>query len=179
MNLKLPVLAAAAIAVAAPLASAQTVTIVREVETDRYDPHRTTARAASEVLFMLGDTLVSLDFDMKTIAPGLAESWEVSEDGLTYTFKLKEGVQFCDGREMTAEDVAYSLNRWIDPDIKSPVAWRAGDVKSITAPDAKTVRGGPHFPNSLAALLRLNRFSSMPPVRFLRGRCGPRRVFVR
>ncbi|MEM8821497.1 MAG: ABC transporter substrate-binding protein [Pseudomonadota bacterium] len=139
MNLKLPVLAAAAIAVAAPLASAQTVTIVREVETDRYDPHRTTARAASEVLFMLGDTLVSLDFDMKTIAPGLAESWEVSEDGLTYTFKLKEGVQFCDGREMTAEDVAYSLNRWIDPDIKSPVAWRAGDVKSITAPDAKTV----------------------------------------
>ncbi|MEM1345330.1 MAG: ABC transporter substrate-binding protein [Pseudomonadota bacterium] len=130
------VLAMACLPIAAP---AQTVTIVREVETDRYDPHRTTARAASEVLFMLADTLVSLDFDMKTIAPGLAERWEVSEDGLTYTFHLKEGVSFCDGRAMTADDVVYSLNRWIDPETKSPVAWRAGDVKSITAADANTV----------------------------------------
>lgn len=139
MRIAIPTLAAAALAVAAPLAAAQTVTIVREVETDRYDPHRTTARAASEVLFMLGDTLVSLDYDMKTIRPGLAEDWEVSEDGLVYTFRLKDGVQFCDGRAMSAEDVVYSLERWIDPEIKSPVAWRAGDVKSITAPDERTV----------------------------------------
>ncbi|MEL6311100.1 MAG: ABC transporter substrate-binding protein [Pseudomonadota bacterium] len=132
-------LAATTLALAAGFASAQTVTIVREVETDRYDPHRTTARAASEVLFMLGDTLVSLDHDMKTIAHVLAESWEVSADGTVYTFKLKEGVSFCNGRAMTADDVVYSLNRWIDPEIKSPVAWRAGDVKSITAPDPTTV----------------------------------------
>jgi peptide/nickel transport system substrate-binding protein len=131
---------AAALALSwAVAASAQTVTIVREVDSDRYDPHRSTARGASEVLFMMADTLVGLDYDMQTITPGLAESWDVSEDGLTYTFHLKEGVQFCDGRPMTAEDVAYSLNRWIDPATNSPVAWRAGDVESITALDDHTV----------------------------------------
>ena len=69
-------------------AGAQTpssVTIVREVDSDRYDPHRSTARAGTEVLFMLGDTLVSLDFDLNTIRPGLATSWTVSPDGKTYT----------------------------------------------------------------------------------------------
>lgn len=120
-------------------AAAQSVTIVREVDSNNYDPHKTTARAASEVLFMMGDTLVGLDTDMKTIVPMLAESWEMSEDGLTYTFKLKQGVKFCDGKEMTADDVVYSLNRWIDPETKSPVAWRAGEVDSITAPDPSTV----------------------------------------
>ena len=120
-------------------ALAQTVTIVREVDAERYDPHRTTARGASEVLFMLGDTLVSLDYDMQTIKPGLAERWDVSEDGKTYTFHLKDGVKFCDGRAMTADDVVYSLQRWIDPETKSPVKWRAGDVASITAPDERTV----------------------------------------
>lgn len=132
-------LAAATLVVAAGAAAAQSVTIVREVDSNNYDPHKTTARAASEVLFMIGDTIVALDDDMKTIVPGLAESWEMSEDGLTYTFKLKEGVKFCDGKDLTAEDVVYSFNRWIDPETKSPVAWRAGEVDSITAPDAQTV----------------------------------------
>ena len=69
---------------------------------------------------MLADTLVSIDFDMKTIKPLLAKSWAVSEDGRTYTFKLREDVKFCDGRPMKAEDVVYSLKRWTDPASKSP-----------------------------------------------------------
>ncbi len=121
------------------LAAAQEITIVREVDSNNYDPHRSTARAATEVLFMIGDTLVTLEPDMQTIAPGIAESWDVSDDGLVYTFHLKEGVQFCDGKEMTADDVVYSLERWIDPETASPVAWRAGDVESITAIDDRTV----------------------------------------
>jgi peptide/nickel transport system substrate-binding protein len=119
---------------------AQEITIVREVDSNNYDPHRTTARAASEALFMMGDTIVSLAPDMQTITDGLAESWTVSDDGLVYTFTLKEGVQFCDGRAMTADDVVYSFQRWIDPATKSPVAWRAGDVASIEAVDDRTVR---------------------------------------
>ncbi|MDX6748379.1 ABC transporter substrate-binding protein [Geminicoccaceae bacterium 1502E] len=129
---------AAAGLVAAP-ALAQSITVVREVDSDRYDPHRSTARAASEVLFMVADTLVSLDYDMQTVKPGLAERWEVSDDGKTYTFHLKDGVKFCDGKKMTAADVVYSLKRWIDPATKSPVAWRAGEVEDIVALDDSTV----------------------------------------
>ena len=120
-------------------ALAQSITIVREIDSDRYDPHRSTARGASEVLFMLADTLVSLDYDMKTVTPGLADSWSVSEDGKTYTFKLRQDVKFCDGKPMKAEDVVYSLKRWIDPETKSPVRWRAGKVADIAATDDYTV----------------------------------------
>ncbi|MGL4239628.1 MAG: ABC transporter substrate-binding protein, partial [Beijerinckiaceae bacterium] len=115
------------------------VTVVREVDSDRYDPHRSTARAASELLFMLGDTLVTLDFDMQTVRPGLATSWTVSPDGKTYTFKLRDDVTFCDGTKMTAEDVAYSIKRWVDPATRSPVVWRAGMVDDVVAIDATTV----------------------------------------
>ncbi len=129
----------AVLTTAVPMAQAETVTIVREVDSDRYDPHRSTARGASEVLFMLADTLVSLDFDMKTLKPGLADSWSVSADGLTYTFNLRKDVKFCDGKAMKAEDVVYSLKRWIDPETKSPVRWRAGKVADIVAKDDYTV----------------------------------------
>jgi peptide/nickel transport system substrate-binding protein len=133
------VIGLAALGASAPAFAQNSITIVREVDSDRYDPHRSTARAASEVLFMLADTLVGLDYDMQKITPGLAESWTVSPDGRTYTFKLKSGVTFCDGRKMTAEDVAYSLNRWVDPATKSPVRWRAGDVESVKALDELTL----------------------------------------
>ena len=132
-------LTAAALALAGPAFGQGEITVVREVDSNNYDPHKTTSRAASEVLFMLGDTLVSLAPDMQTIDKGLADSWEVSDDGRTYTFHLRDGVTFCDGKPMTADDVVYSIERWIDPDTNSPVAWRAGEVDSVTAIDPRTV----------------------------------------
>ncbi|MEI8145891.1 MAG: ABC transporter substrate-binding protein [Alphaproteobacteria bacterium] len=130
---------AAGLALATPSLAQNSLTIVREVDSDRYDPHRSTARGASEVLFMLADTLVSLDHDMTSIKPGLAESWSVSPDGKVYTFKLRADVKFCDGKAMTADDVVYSIKRWIDPATRSPVRWRAGPVEDIVAKDATTV----------------------------------------
>ena len=118
-------LATAASILALSGAWANEINIAREMDANNYDPHKTTALAAAEILFMLGDTLVSIEPDMKTLTPGLAKSWEVSPDGLTYTFHLRDDVKFCDGRAMTAEDVAWSLNRWINPETKSPVKWRA------------------------------------------------------
>jgi peptide/nickel transport system substrate-binding protein len=119
-----------------------TLVVLRAIDSDRYDPHRTTARGAGEVVHMLTDTLVSLDWDLKTVRPGLATEWTVSPDGKLYTFKLREDVTFCDGKKMTAADVVFSLNRLAGrttPKVTSPVAWRAGRVKEIRATGPYTV----------------------------------------
>lgn len=123
----------------AQAAPRNTLVVLREIDADRYDPHKVTAFAAGEVIYMMTDTLVSLDWDQKTIRPGLATSWTVSPDGKLYTFKLRDDVTFCDGRKFTAEDVVYSITRWIDPATRSPVRARAGNVKEIRAVDATTV----------------------------------------
>ena len=121
------------------LAQGNTLNISRVIDADRYDPPRSTARSAGDILFQIADTLLSLDYDLKTVKPLLAKSWKVSEDGKTYTFALRDDVKFCDGRPMDSDDVVYSLKRWIDPELKSPVRGRAGKVKDIRATDKYTV----------------------------------------
>jgi ABC-type transport system substrate-binding protein len=67
------------------------------------------------------------------LRPGLAESYEISDDGLTYTFKLRDGVTFHNGREMTAKDVKYSLDRVTDPETQSPGAGFFGAIEGYDA----------------------------------------------
>lgn len=62
------------------------------------------------------------------LRPGLAESYEISADGLVYTFTLRAGVKFHNGREMTAEDVKYSLDRVTNPETQSPGAGFFGAI---------------------------------------------------
>jgi len=136
-------LGATALAMTALMAetvSAETsVTIARKIDTDRYDPHTSTARGTAEIMFMTGDTLVTLDYDMKTVRPGLAESWTLSDDGLTYTFKLKQGVKFCSGKAFTAADVKASIDRWMAHP-KGVTKGRAGQVDELTVVDDHTLQ---------------------------------------
>ena len=129
----------AAIPALAQPAASGTLVVLRSQDADSYDPARSTARAAGEVVYMLADTLTSMDWDMRTVRPGLATGWTVSEDGRLYTFTLRDGVKFCDGRAMTSDDVVYSLTRFADPATRSPVRWRAGPVKEIRAAGPLTV----------------------------------------
>lgn len=127
--------------VAGPSAAADgAIVIMRTNDANNYDPQRVGTRAGTEVIAMLSDSLVAIAPDMKTIEPGLAESWSVSPDGLVYTFNLRKDVKFCDGRPMTSDDVVYTLKRWLDPETKSPTRSRAGDVKEVVAVDPYTVR---------------------------------------
>ena len=102
------------------------------------DPHTTNATATRNMLENVYDTLVMFDSSLQ-IVPGLAESWEASEDGLTWTFSLRPGVTFHNGDPLKASDVAFSVNRIKDPEVASP---RSGDfavVESVAAPDDRTV----------------------------------------
>src|SRR5690606_4519560 len=68
--------------------------------------------------------------------PALAESWEISDDGLTYTFAIRQGVTFHNGRELTTDDVVYSIERVMDPATGSPYVPYTERIASIEAPDA-------------------------------------------
>ena len=123
---------------AAP-AAAQTLTLMKGIDAPHYDAQRTTWGPTSDIVNMFQDTLVALDWDGKTPIPYLAKSWTISEDGRTYTFKLRDDVTFCSGKKFTAEDVVYSFKRLKDPAIKGPYAWRAGPIKELRATDPHTV----------------------------------------
>ncbi len=69
----------------------------------------------------------------------LADSYEISEDGLTYTFKLKEGVKFHDGADFTAQDVKYTYDYYRNPDNGAVNAGDFTNVESVEAPDDLTV----------------------------------------
>lgn len=97
-----------------------------------------------------------MDYEPGTtnLGPELAESYEVAPDGLTYTFKLRKGVKFMNGRELTADDVVYSINRAVSPKTQSPGAsfykaikgyddvagGKADKLTGVTAPDPSTVK---------------------------------------
>lgn len=76
------------------------------------DPAEAFELSTGEITGNTYDMLVRLDAnDTTKIIPGIAESWTVSDDGLTYTFKLKQGIKFASGNPITAEDVAWSFER--------------------------------------------------------------------
>ena len=77
---------------------------------DELDPRTTDTQEGYIVASNVYDCLVLYDFGATTIRPGLAESWEISEDGLTYTFNLRQGVKFHDGEEFNADAVVTWYN---------------------------------------------------------------------
>ncbi|MBI2906944.1 MAG: ABC transporter substrate-binding protein [Chloroflexi bacterium] len=80
--------------------------------------------------------------DPQKIIGDLAEKWDVSADGLTYTFLLRKGVKFHDGRELTAEDVRYSLDRLYNPGpgIRSPMRDNLRAISALEASSSETLK---------------------------------------
>src|SRR6476659_5876495 len=101
----------------AATADAQTLRMMKSLDAPHYDGQRTTWSPSSDIVNMIQDTLVALDWDGRTAIPYLAKSWTISEDGRTYTFKLRDDVSFCSGKKFTADDVVYSFKRLKDPAI--------------------------------------------------------------
>jgi peptide/nickel transport system substrate-binding protein len=102
------------------------------------DPHLTSATATRNMMENVYDTLVMFDASGR-IVPGLAESWTTSEDGLTWTFSLREGVTFHNGEPLRASDVVFSIERMKDPEVAAPRADHFALVETVEAPDERTV----------------------------------------
>ena len=85
------------------------------------DPHLTTDTTSSFVVVELYSGLVTLNTDLELV-PDIAERWEISSDGLQYTFYLRPNAKFHDGRQVTAQDFKWSIERAAAPETASPVA---------------------------------------------------------
>ena len=82
------------------LAEAQTLRMMKSLDAPHYDGQRTTWSPTSDIVNMIQDTLVALDWDGKTALPYLAKSWTISPDGKLYTFKLRDDVQLLQRQEV-------------------------------------------------------------------------------
>jgi peptide/nickel transport system substrate-binding protein len=87
------------------------ITVALQLEPPHLDPTSAAAGAIDSVLYSNVFEGLTRFMSDGSVVPGLAESWEISDDGLTYTFKLRSGVTFHDGTTMDAEDVKFSLDR--------------------------------------------------------------------
>lgn len=120
-------------------ASAQTIELAVDGSPAGLDPHIVTAFNSVQIVSgTIYESLTMIDKDLRTV-PGLAESWQISPDNLTYTFRLRGGVTFHDGKPAEAADVVASLKRVMSSAIASPLASRLASVADATAPDARTV----------------------------------------
>jgi peptide/nickel transport system substrate-binding protein len=89
-------------------------------EPDTLDCLKTANDFSEEVCGTVGGSLVARDPGTGAIVPYLAESWDISQDGLTYTFHIKDWIKFHDGTPFTAYDYAFTLNRALSPETGSP-----------------------------------------------------------
>jgi oligopeptide transport system substrate-binding protein len=122
-------------------------------EPDSIDPSKASNRPALLVLKQICDPLVAADPLTGALKPGVAESWQVADDGKKVTFKLRKGVKFHNGREVTATDFLYSMSRFAHKETGNRLAYlldkvagyvevhegRAAALSGIKAPDPQTL----------------------------------------
>ncbi|MFT3866694.1 MAG: ABC transporter substrate-binding protein [Solirubrobacterales bacterium] len=121
--------------------SGGTLTYARQLEVISLNPRE--AKNGNGDIFadeMLYSPLVRNDPNgAAKVVPALAEKWDVSSDGLTYTFHLRPNLKLSDGSPLTAEEIAWNLEQFADPEVNVSLPSLAEGIKSIKATDKSTV----------------------------------------
>lgn len=107
-------------------------------DVDSLDPHMATAAGTKEILFNIFEGLVKPD-ENGNLINAVASDYKISDDGLVYTFTLRDGVKFHNGNEVTAQDVKYSLERASGLLNGTPLIAALKKIKSVDIADSKTV----------------------------------------
>jgi len=103
------------------------------VDPPTLDPHLTTDATSAQIIVEVFGGLVTIDSELNVVAD-LAESWDISPDGLVYTFRIRPDATFHNGKPVTAEDVRWSLERATDPLTEAPnVDQYLGDIVGVDA----------------------------------------------
>lgn len=113
---------------------------------DSLDPHKATAAGTTEILFNIFEGLVKPD-ENGNLINAIASDYTISEDGLVYTFTLRDGVKFHNGNEVTAEDVKYSLDRVSGLLDGTPLVSTLSVITDVAILDEKTVQVTVDSPN--------------------------------
>ena len=121
------------------LAAGDTLTMGMVLEPPHLDPTAGAAAAIDEVVYAnIFEGLTRID-ERGVVAPALAASWTISDDGLVYSFALHEGVTFHDGTAMDSADVVFSLERAMAEDSTNAQKGLFEPIEAVSAPDALSV----------------------------------------
>lgn len=136
-----------------------TVRITMASEPDNLDPWFSAASDTEAVFHNVFEGLVLFD-ETGAIIPGLAEDWEISDDGLTYTFYLRDDVTFHNGKAFTSEDVVYTYETLSGLGGEEPLSSKFTTLTAVTALDDYTVEMTISEPD--AAFLQFTRIAVLP-----------------
>lgn len=107
------------------------------------DPAMVDDGESAKVMINIYEGLLKYNKDSTKVEPSLAKSWDVSPDGLTYTFHLQEGVKFQDGTDFNADAVKFNIDRQLAPQVTKDMAYAEfvyGSVKDVQVVDKNTVK---------------------------------------
>lgn len=121
-----------------PVPAKTTLTIGSAYDIINLVPFLSTDSPSGDVHSLIHEGLVGYE-DNYVMVPKLAETWETSEDGLTWTFHLREGVKFHDGSPFTSADVKFTYEQILNPDVKSNNYKNYVIIESMDTPDAQTI----------------------------------------
>ncbi len=118
----------------------RTLKIAVGIDADTLDPAGQTTTTIANMVDYIYETLVAFDYRQNKTVPSLASAWQISPDGLTYTFKLRSGVKFHDGTPLSAEAVKFTFDRLLDPKTRVFLRFLVDGIKEVQVVDPLTLR---------------------------------------
>lgn len=129
-----------AVPAAADETDANTLTVAISQQVDSFNPFTAQLAVTTNILRHVYDSIVTVDPETNEPAPSLAESWDTSDDGLTWTFNLRDDVFFTDGEQLTADDVAWTFTTIMENDAAAIASGNyVAGFEEVTAEDDHTV----------------------------------------